>query len=427
MPAIINITQATSGIIAPPPRINIDESIGIIGTAAGGNVSTALPVNEPLLFRRSAVRDSALSGAAITRAIADEDWSGVFWRAQEATPGLTNTLDPTMRTIFAALNDEAIVVHIPAGTGGAPPTNASVEAGIAAMDTAETRTGRKPGIILIPEFTMPRATSGDYAPDVPASFSALGFLTELNGLAKDNAAIALISAGGNYTRANAVAWGAANRADHIEALWPRVRGSDGTAANSLDPTVYRAIAILEHEAAIKGRGTPLSIIPAPGVNGTVPGISQSLGNANADTALLTSAGITTLLHQGNQYYFVGGNFNQDLDGGPDITTEMISVERLLQEIVEGLEVIAFEALTSGLSVSQAFFERVENRGTSFLNQYVQSQRLQSGSVSRHPTQPVVNRTTPQFQVDLAVFPDGQAINFTLVPAAAQFGGNSAAA
>ena len=418
MPAIINFSRSTAPAAAPPRRIRIDESIGIIGTAAGGNVATALPENEPLLFRGASVQSAALTGAAITRAIADEDWAGVFWRAAEAASGLTNTLDPTVREIGAALDDEMIVVNVPAGTGGAPPTTASMEAGIAAMNTANARLGRKPGIIIIPEFTVPRADSGDYAPEVPGGgFAALDFLSELDGLAQDNGAIALICGAGNYTRANAIGWAEANRSPHIEALWPRVRGSDGTVANSKDTSITRAIAILEHEKANRGRGAPLSIIPAPGVTGTVPGITQGLQSTTADSALLTSAGITTLIHFGSQFWFAGGNFNQDLSGGPDLTTEVISTQRLIDEIIYGLELIAFEILTSGHPVSPAFFEAMENLGTAYLGQYVQSGRLQRGSVTRKDP-PVVNHTTPQFQVRLELFADAQAMNIDLIPAAA---------
>ena len=419
MPAIINFSRSSAPAAAPPRRIRIDESVGVIGTATGGNAATALPENEPLLFRQASVQSAALTGAAITRAIADEDWAGVFWRAAEAAAGLGNTLDPTIRKISVALDDEIIAVKIPPGTGGAPPTNESIEAGIAAMNTANARLGRKPGIIIIPEFTVPRADSGDYAPEVPGGgFAALGFLSELDGLAQDNGAIALICGAGNYTRANAVDWAEANRSPHIEALWPRVRGSDGTVANSEDTSVDRAIAVLEHEKANSGRGTPLSIIPAPGVTGTVPGITQGLQSTTADSALLTSAGVTTLIHFGRQFWFAGGNFNQDLTGGPDLTTEVISTQRLIEEIINGLELIAFEALTSGHSVSPAFFELMENRGTAYLNQYTQSGRLQRGSVSRHPTTPVVNHTTPQFQVRLALYADAQAMTIDLIPAAA---------
>ena len=419
MPALIQFSKSTASAARPPARIPIDESIGIIGTGTGGNVATAFPVNEPLLFRNASTQSQALTGAAITRAIADEDWAGVFWRSQEAAAGLTNTLDPMIRLITRTLQDEIIAVRVPNGASGAPPSNAAIEAGIAALNTANARLGRKPGIIFIPEFNVPRETTGDYDPTVPGSgFAALGYLQELNGLAKDNGAIALISGAGNYTRTNAVAWAQANRADHIEALWPRVRGIDATVENSIDTSVYRAISILEQENKHQGRGTPLSVIPAPGVTGTVPGITQGVQSATADTALLTSAGITTLMHFNNQFYFYGGNFNQDLTGGPDLTSEVISTMRLTEELIGGLEVIAFEVLTSGHPISQAFFEAMENRGTAFLNLYVESGRLDSGSVIRHPTAPVVNHTTPQFQVRIAFYGDAQSMIIDLIPTAA---------
>lgn len=418
MPAIVNINEIASAAAAATERIHIDESIGLIITATGGNVATALPEFTPILFRRASVQAAALTGADITRAIQDEDWSGVFWRAQEATPaGIQNTGDPIIRAIFAQIDDELIVVRIPNGAAGAPPTDANIERGIAAMSDAETSVGRKPGIVFIPEFNVPRSTVSPYAPIVPpgGNFSALGYLSELNGLAEDNDAIGLISGAGLYTRAQAIDWAEANRADHLEALWPRVRGTDATIANSLDPSTYRAIAILEQENRHTGRGTPLSAIPAPGVNGVVPGISQSLTSDSADTALLTDAGITTLIHQRSQFYWIGGTFNQDVTGGPSLA-EITSVERLKQEIIELLEVIAFEGLTSGLPVSRAFFERVEQHGTRALARYVAANRLSSGSVVKHPTQPTIrNGTVPQFQVELGMYVDAQALTFDLIP------------
>ena len=382
------------------PRVDpIDESIGLIGTATALANAAVLPVNTPTLFRRASVGAAPADLAAAQALVAAEDWRGVYDTAQ--TKGISETLDFYIRQIFAHIDDEVIVVRV-AQTAGAPPTEAEMNAAIAAMQAAQNAVGRKPGAICIPEFGYARETSGDFDAVTPPT--AIPYLSEANALAVDLDATLCLGGSPEFTRAEAVAWANANRGSEVVAVFPAGRGADGSVGAAIDGGVLYAISMLSREQGGAGRGTSLQLMPALGYEGITPVVSQGFTTNNDDVTLLNAAGVTSVINIDGGWRFRGVNLNTGDD------TDIVSIERLKQELEEALILTAVEA--SSRNISEGFFEFVINGVGAIISNMVAGGRVQDGTIAQHPTNPVVNNTTAQFVFTIAPYSPASAFTFT---------------
>ena len=405
--SVTPITQVT--------RPTINEATVILGTGDGGNVATALPPNTPTLFRYAPPRTAAATGAAIAAGVADGDWSAVFNVAQ--TRGILNTLDFNGRNQWAHVNEEAILIHV-AHTGSAPPTNAQWEAAIDSMAQIATRyPNHAPSIVIVPDYDFLRDAASPYDATTPTgSVGAIPWLPRLISQAEDIGAIVVLCGSPTFTRAEAQLWAARNRGpagSKVVAVWPGAQGSDHTAANALSSAPNLAWSVLEVEergrGGVSGRGTPLNLMPAEGLIGIVPAISQSYDREDTDDFLLEQAGITVPFNHGGEWRWKRVLFNRDYSTtAPDPRTDSVSVQRYLQRLQVEARNIALQAFEAGLR-GEDFFNGVIQRLNGVLAAHREEKLVQSGRAFRQ--NPAINpATTANIGYQVAPYYDFDAVN-----------------
>ena len=390
----------------PTPTIPIDESIAVIGTSTGGN-TTALSLDRPYLFHQVVNRAAALTGGAIAAARDEGDW-GAIHNAPTSGDRLDNTLDEYVRWILLHADDE-IIAQLVDRTGNAQPTNTQMLRAITALRTSESATGRKPGMIVVPHFDVNRDNNGAVI-DPPAS--ALTWLTALNAYARQVGAVLVLAGASEFSRADFITYLGQNRGSKVVAVWPNPQGSDNTAANALSGAVDWALSALEQEQANGGRGATLQMMPAVGTTAVVPSITDNPLDDGADAALIVKAGGTALVNYGGVYRWRGITFNHDISGGIDLGEDIVSIDRLKEEIEQAFISIAIDAI-SRYNMGPTFFVRVEDRCNAVLANYINNGRLEAGSrCERDPIAPIASDgVTGQFQFTLVPHPPANAITF----------------
>lgn len=364
-------------------RRRINESYIIIGTATGGNADTALPVNTPTLFRSAPARAAAATGGEITAGVLAGDWSVVHNDAQ--TRDITNTLDYYIREGYTHVDEPVIVIRA-ARTGAAPPTTAQMNAAIDSIAQIATRyPNLHPSAVVAPDLDFARATSNPYGPLTPSStVGAIPWLARLNSAADNIGAIVVLGGSPSFTRAQAVFWANRNYQSRVVLTFPGVMGDDAQAANARSSAPNFVWSMLEAEengrGGVSGRGTNLNMMPAEGVNGIVPAISQSYDLESTDDFLLEQAGITVLFNHGGTWRWKRVLFGKDYStNAPEPRTDSVAVIRYLQHLQVSMRDIGIDALDVGYR-GEDFFNSVITRGTALLEADIAAGRVESGRV-----------------------------------------------
>ena len=407
MVALVNIGYSAHRQ-RPTPTIPIDESIAVIGTSTDGNTASLL-LTRPYLFHQVINHAAALTGNDIVEAIANGDWGGIH-NAPTSGNRLDNTGDEFVRWILAHVDDEVIFQRVAQTATGRPPTTAQMNAAIAALRTSENATGRKPGVIIVPLFDVQRDATSGAVTDPPTA--GLPWLSALNAYARQVGATLVIAGASEYSRADFLTYLGQNRGTDVVAVWPNPAGADGTAANALSGAASWAVSALEQELTLGGRGSTLQMMPAVGATGSTPAITDNPLDDGSDAALIVAAGGTALVNYGGVYRWRGITFNHDISSGIDLGEDIVSIERLKEEIEQAFIRIAVNAI-SRYTMNEQFFGAVEDGCTAVLRHYIQNGRLEAGSQCvRDPVAPIAaDGVTGQFQFTLVPHPPARAINF----------------
>ena len=387
---LITARQVTTPVTTATRR-RINETYILMGVATGGNVNTALPINTPRRFHNAPVRAAAATGAAITAGVAAGDWSVVFNEAVDRA--ITNTLDFYLREGWSHVDVDVIVVRVEQ-TGAAPPTTAQWNAAIASLPLIRTLYPTlHPSAVIVPDFEFVRDGSSPYAAATPPT--AIPWLARLDSAAEDLGATVILGTSPSFTRSEMIVWAAANYQSDVALTAPGARGEDATAAKAYSSAASFVWSMLEREEdGIRGhvgRGVPLFMMPAEGINGIVPSITQSIELESTDDFLLNQAGINALVNYGGRWRWKGDYIGKDFSSTPpNPLTDILSVKRYARTLQTYMEGVVIDAIVEGLRGDE-WFNHVIQTGNAHMTNDVAAGKIQSGEMFR--LDPPVNPAT----------------------------------
>ena len=408
--AIVRITTADADALAEAtPRAIVREVVGIIGTAT--DAASLLTENQP--YRIDAAVAKSPPSQTDAEAIAAFNWNGAYGTAKEdglttdaarSAARVTDSLDYAVRDVVNNSDANAVVVRVPNNTGGAPPTESVMQTGIQALLRSQAVTGLKPTVLIAPYFGYARATASPWAA-LPTAVSAGGWVETLSNTADELDGIGVIGAPSNLTRAQLQTWLANNKGNKIVAATPAT-GVDAGAYRDTAPSY--AISMLAQEAANGGRGANLNMMPALGITGQQPPLTQSYTRDDDDVSELVDDGGFVLFYH-NGWRWRGATFNASGVGDTPTATQLVNTQRIIDEITQILTDVAI--LAAARNITARFFPFVTQRVNAALNLMIANGRLAAGVCRPHPTAPVVNNTQAEFVIDIRTFAPATSVSF----------------
>lgn len=358
-PAIVERLLTTPVVTATRRRIN--NAFVIMGVETGGNVATALPPNTPTLFRSAPARAAAATGADITNGVAAGDYSVVHHTAQ--TRGILHSIDPAVRANIRVVDEPLILVNVDQ-TGAAPPTTNQWNDAIDSLASIRTRYPNiQVTLITVPDYDFLRAATSPYDAVTPtASEGSIPWLARLNTVARDLGADIVLGYPASFSVAEARFWAARNYQSEVALTGPGAQGENATvaAATSMAPVWARSALEIEQDGrgGITGHGVSFHWMPAEGLTGVVPRITQSYTLETTDNFLLKEAGIMTPFNEVGEWVFDGDFVGKDYSTNPpDPRTDVLSVKRYSRSLQQRMQLAARSTFRGGWR-GQAFFDHL---------------------------------------------------------------------